>query len=417
MRKPIIHSLSGATVGLYPMEEVEAVTIIARFHAGSWYEGEKWGAHHLLEHVMLDGSDTFPDEDAIELFKEENGLTTNGSTGGRSLEFWVRTPRTKVTEAVQLLFDTVFRPTLPEKDIVREKTIISQEYRDKWSNPQTRFGKACAQNLYGESHPYMRDGMGDISYVTNVTREELLKIHQKFCVKNNLTLVAVGNFEQSSLLTLIQKELADVPSGSLQECTIPPTNTALPYFFRTEDMLKITIGIDWVSQILNDTIPMKDRIASNLATYVLGGSSRSRLNKELRTKRGWVYSASAGRTLLPTRSGLWVHTSTEPEKIKEVYDILLSLPKELARKGMSDEEFLRAKNFINMQRLISFDSVDSIAEKIMSDLFFDHQVNMPEEQIEISNTIQKSEVTAFLREYLQNPPVVSVMAKEDPHLL
>ncbi len=416
MKEPIIHSINGATVALYPMKEVEAVTVIARFHAGSWYEGKQWGAHHLLEHVMLDGGEKYRSEDEIELFKEENGLSTNGITGGRYLEFWVRTPASQIKEALSLLFDTVFNPLLNESDIAREKTIIAQEYRDKWSNPQTRFGREATKNLFGKTHPYMRDGMGDILFVENISKETLHSIHTQFCVTKNLTIVAVGNFDTSTFTKLLDASLSDIPQGETQKTKISKIKTSDPYYFGKEDVLKVTIGIDWVSQKLNEDMSMKDKIATNLATYVLGGSSRSRLNKELRTKRGWVYSASAGRSLFPNISGLWVHTSTDPEKIDEVYKILLSLTHEFAEKGMTDEEFNRARNFINMQRMIAFDSVGSIADKIMNDVFHDKTVYMPEEMVSLSHSIKKNEVTQFIREYLTNTPVVSVMAKTDPKL-
>ena len=83
---------------------------------------------------------------------------------------------------------------------------------------------------------------------------------------------------------------------------------------------------------------------------------------------------------------------------------------------MTDEEFNRARNFINMQRMIAFDSVGSIADKIMNDVFHDKTVYMPEEMVSLSHSIKKNEVTQFIREYLTNTPVVSVMAKTDPKL-
>ena len=59
--------VNGAKIGVYPMHEVEAVEIIMDFKAGSCYEkGKRWGAMHLLEHMVHEGTNHFPGREDIE---------------------------------------------------------------------------------------------------------------------------------------------------------------------------------------------------------------------------------------------------------------------------------------------------------------------------------------------------------------
>ncbi len=417
MNKPIIHTINGAKVVLYPMQEVEAVMVIARFHAGSWYEGKDWGAHHLLEHVMLDGSENFKNEDEIEKYKELNGLNTNGATGRSLLEFYFRSPKTNIKEGFLLLFDSMFRPLLRDVDIEKNKTIIAQEYKDKWSTPHTRFGRAAEKNYYGVAHPYMRDGMGEMEFVQKLKRQDLQKIHREYVTTENLTLVIVGNFNIDEVVSIVSDELRKGPTGQKKEYKIPHSKLTLPYLFWSEDVMKVEIDVQWNTHVLTENSSLSDKLAINIGRYILGGSARSRLSKELRTKRAWVYHAGASHGFLPNESYLSVNTSTDTEKASQVLELLKSETLKFVKEGIPDDEFERAKNYLNMQTLIYFDSVGAIANKLINDQFYEEQIYMPEELNKLVDAISKEDVVRLFSSFVKENPVISIMAKEDPHLL
>lgn len=418
MKAPNIVYINNATIALYPMREVEAVTAFSRFYAGSWHEGENWGAHHLLEHVMFDGSENFPTEEETEIFKEENGIYTNGVTGKDWLTFSLRMPKDRVSEGLFVHFDSVFRPLLEPVNIEREKTIIQQEYKDKWSSPYARFSRASDINLFGKNHPYVKDGMGEISYVATLTKEDLEKIHKQYVAPANMVFVCVGNFDENEVIKILEKELKSKDQGKLEMFDTPPVSPGPNVLYWREDVQKVSLYVDWFNPKINEYSDRKQFVALNMARYIIGGSTRSLLWKELRKDRGWVYSVGANYSTFPDNSMFTVSTSTDHAKAQEVLDLLISTPKSFVEKGVPDDVFKRSKNFINSQTLINYDSVGAITEKISSDLYRspDNHIYLPSELNQIADSLTQDELRQMIGDFLSKTPFVSILSNENPNI-
>lgn len=418
MKSPKLHIINGAVVALYTMKEVESVSLSLDFYAGCWHEGADWGAHHLLEHVVFDGSEKFPTDEENEMFKEENGLRVGGSTGGDKVGYFLTAPKTKVVEGITLLFDQVFRPILREADIEREKTIIAQEYKDRWSSPNARFGRASSDNIFGKGHTYSRDGMGEIDYVKTVTRDDLLQIQKKFMTPANCRIVVVGNFDEEKVLKLIKTELESREAGKLMGLTISDFTPREPLIRHNEDVKKVSIYVEWFSKKYTIYSTLKERLTMSIARYLIGGSMHSILMKELRMKRGWVYDAGASVGFSPTYSYFSVDTSTEVAKFNDVMDLLHSLPVEYGQKGVEKKDYERAINYMKSSQLIAYDSPRAIGGSIASDLYrsVDNKVYLPDEIVEIIGSISQDEVLKMVNEYFSSKPVVSILASKEMEL-
>lgn len=418
MKSPKILYINGSVVALYPMEEVESVSASLDFYAGSYHEEKNWGAHHLLEHVVFDGSEKFPTEEENEIYKEENGLSVGGSTGGDRVGYSLTAPKTKVQEGLTLLFDQVFRPIIRESDIEREKTVIAQEYKDKWSNQGARFAKASNINMYGDGHPYMRDGMGEIDYVKNITRDDLVKIQKEFITPANSRLVIVGKFNEAEVLQLVTSELESHEKGDLKTLSIPDFKTARLVMRHNEDVKKVSIYLDWLNFDYNFYSTRKEKITLGIARYLIGGSMLSILLRELRMKRGWVYGASAHSGFSETYSYFGVSTSTELSKFDDVLKLLHELTRDFASKGVDGVNYNRAINYLCSSQLMSYDSARAIGASISNDLYrsLDNKVYLPDEIIEIIRSIKQEEVLGMLTKYVMREPVINILASAEMDL-
>jgi zinc protease len=418
MKSPKILNINGSVVALYPMEEVESVSASLDFYAGSFHEGVSCGAHHLLEHVVFDGSEKFPTEEENEIYKEENGLSVGGSTGGDRVGYSLTAPKTKVQEGLTLLFDQVFRPIIRESDIEREKTVIAQEYKDKWSNQGARFSKALSVNMFGENHLYARDSMGEMPYVNSLTRDDLVKIQKEFITPANSRIVIVGKFNEAEVLSFVTSELESHEKGELKTLSIPDFATVKPVMRHNEDVKKVSIYLDWLSREFNFYSSRKEKITLAIARYLVGGSMRSILMKELRMKRGWVYGASASIGFSEIHSNFEVGTSIELSKFNDVLKLLHDLPREFANKGVLQVDYDRAINYLCSSQLMSYDSARAIGASISNDLYrsLDNKVYLPDEIIEIIRSIKQEEVLGMLTKYVMREPIINILASKEMKL-
>lgn len=411
MRPPIVFEVNGALVALYPMETVQAVALEVQFRAGAWYEkGNDWGAMHLLEHLVHQGTETLLDVYAKELYKEDHGIYQNAYTSGATLGFELNFPTVSLEAGLNLFQELAFHATLPEDRLEHEKQVIAQEYRDKWSNPNSRYARVYDMNLFGDHHIYIRDGMGEIGFVNTVTREDLVKLQKEFFVTNNMVLGLSGNFDVEKTKKLITKMLTDAPHGKSHTYTPGEPKTKSLRSFHSEDVDRVSIDINYFMKGRDETTE-RERVIQHIANYILGRGGRSRIYKRLRNELGLVYSAGSSLVYRNTVSNFYMGMSVSPENALKAEQEIHSIFQVFLDKGATKEEFTRARNYINMRMLMAYDSPYSIAREMASDLFWDKEIKMPEEYIKMANSITLKEINDSFTSLRGKDPIVSVMAR------
>lgn len=99
----------------------------------------------------------------------------------------------------------------------------------------------------------------------------------------------------------------------------------------------------------------REMFSLDLVAGILGKGRASRLVKELRYKRGFVYGVKAGHYNHPDAGHLSISTSFEHSKLDGVIEIIISELRKIGKNGISKYEFEFAKSatvksvFNNMQ--------------------------------------------------------------------
>ena len=141
--------VKGLKVASYKISGLSSVSLCLRIKAGSWYEeGSDWGKMHLLEHLMFQGTKKYPTSEKLEIFCEENIITSNASTSGSQIVVSLRCPVDSLQKCLEYLTEIVFHTTLEESAITKEKKIIAQEYSDKWSRVEQKFYRKVNQCIF-----------------------------------------------------------------------------------------------------------------------------------------------------------------------------------------------------------------------------------------------------------------------------
>ena len=119
------------------------------------------------------------------------------------------------------------------------------------------------------------------------------------------------------------------------------------------------------------------QLALAVALTAFGGSFTSRLMTEVRVKRGWSYSASAG--LARTRAGHTVRIRTMPaaEQTKDTLELVLSLWREFARDGLRQDELDFAKSYLEGRWAFEIDTADDRLEQRIDAVIMDLPADAP----------------------------------------
>lgn len=400
----------------YKMNSVQAGVIECHMNAGSVYETELFGIMHLMEHMLFQSTRKFKDNQDMELFKEMNGITSNGWTNILHMGFWNKFPYISFNKAADLMEEMLFYPVFKEKDLNIEREVIKQEIVDTYSSPYRRFSEQIRKQLYGEGHPYSRDVFGTKKTLDQISLDDLSLYHKKYVVPANLHIGSSSRLSYEKIFNKFEKILSAKTAGtSIKEKTsdVRPGNK---YLWHAEDVDQVGIHLQWLLPG-REKLGRKERMKINAAMYILGGSSRSMLTRRLRHELGYVYGVAADYYSWEKTSVVDLSASTSQKNANNVASEMISILHQFIDNKISEDVFNRSIKFLNMRSMLKYNSVDNIADDLASDLLIYDRVTTPEENIEMANTLTELQARNILKKYITPSNLyISVIAKKDPNL-
>ncbi|MBU4210725.1 insulinase family protein [Patescibacteria group bacterium] len=401
-------------VAIYPIKGVRTVTISVLVRAGSWYEkGPNWGAFHLLEHLVSQGTNEFTTKDKVELYKEKYGISSDAWTSGKQIGFNLRLPDIHIAKGLYFLNQILFHPTIPPKRIPTEISIITQEYQDKWNQPYDKFTQQVNEQLAGRKHIFTRDALGQPEYLKSLSRDLLLKLHQQFFQPQNITIAIAGNIKPS----LVKQELKNLLKQHKNTQTIPILNP--PKIKPKNHLIKYKSHDNQAQILINWFLPNRkkmsyvDKLTINVANNIIGVGSNSLLSKKIREELGLVYYIKSRLWTWLDISGLEIQSSVDTKNINKLIKNAKLIVEEFIDKGISNKKFNQLNKFMDMRTLMNYDSVDRIAFDLASCLFYYNKVIIPEEQVQKASLIKQKRMIKLLKNYLKpQKAYISIMTKD-----
>jgi len=392
-------TINGINTVIFPLSDISAIKVELLVRAGSRYEtGPQWGAFHFLEHLTFQGTDKFPSRYHLDLYTQEHGLIDNAYTGEKRLGFWVKAPYKSIAPALEVINQLAFHPKFPSEAFPKELSVIEQEYHDLWDNFQTRFDTKLNQQIYGQKHPYSRDGIGQPEFVKTLTQEDIKNLHQKFFTGPNCYLAITGKLDTNKTISLVKKILQPISQKQPQLPTIPPRKTTKKIVHH-EPVQQTRIYLSWPLPGFKQ-FTLSDNMRFSFAKYLLGGSTTSLLFRQIRERYGLAYHVGANRGFKDQAGFFEVYLSTDPKNKQKALKLLRQITYDFVNNPIDPQKFAQARNFMNNSTLISFDSISSINSKILDNLFDYNRIYLPSDYIKISNKITPQSTQKILQKYI-----------------
>ncbi len=413
MEKPYsVSGVNGVKTVLYPFKNSSTVNIHLIINAGSWYEDKNnWGAFHFLEHLVHLGTEMFPTEKEIFQFKESHGLSSSAFASGGQIGFSISAPHYSFKEAIILLNQIVFHPTLPEKYFDKEISIITQEYNDKWDDLHNRISLSVSKQIYGNSHPYIRDGMGQPEYIETLSRKQIINLHQKYFTKENGVLAITGkiNYKEAQKVTRSHlKPLSFKTKNSLILFPVPEKKQIVHY----EPVENKHICISWPIPGYQKS-PLVDQLGFGVANYILGGSDFSVLFKKLREDLGLVYSIYSTQYKLPKGGVFSIKTTANKKNYQKTIEEIRKATYGFVKDVVPQSEFKRAIAFMNARTIMSYDSPKDVVFGIANDLAKKRKIHLAKDYIEISNSLTRTSIKKLLLKYINPENELTAVMKNE----
>ena len=264
------------------------------------------------------------------------GSLDSGASWNRStVSITVSAPM--IDAALGLVSETVLQPTFAQAELDRLRAHTLDGLKVAYTQPGFLATVSAERLLFG-SGPYGHPASGSPVSLPRITRADLVAQHAQNYRPDNAVLILAGDIDTDAARQLATRHFGHwrKPIRPLPEATAAGPGTGLPQSFAIIDMP----SSDQAAVTLAVSVPPRglDRAVADVTNSVLGGGYSSRLNQEIRIKRGLSYGA--GSQLDARRQGglLRASVQTKNESAAEVVALLQSEFDRLASTPVSDDE-------------------------------------------------------------------------------
>lgn len=415
---------NGLKVAQYSMPTIRSAFLTLAVKGGAIFDPDKKdGTGHFMEHLLVQGTPSFPTVESLSDYIEKLAGGYNASTSFQSIRFTINAPADHISDMIRISSEVFFSPLFADESIKRERTAIISEIRQRRDTLSYKNGDFFDEIRYKKGHLALRDIAGTVESVRKIKRDDLVAFWKELFFPSNTYLVVVGGFNAMEIESLTDKYFGEYTSQKQFSGFPNLTNNDLSdkmVAIREDKKLQsayITISFPSVS----DQVPLKDRVVQGTISNILGGLRSSRLYRLLRQQRGLVYHVSVGVSSYETFGFTYISSQVPKESVDEVLELIFKELSGFIKNGPTDEEVAFAKNYSINRNLMQFDHPSAIASWIEDDLMWEDQIYLPEEYVKIVQSVTREDIVDSIRKYwdlskinlvIQGPIANSVKNKE-----
>ena len=262
---------------------------------------------------------------------------------------------------MKLLASDLLRPSLPAGAFAQQQAIQARQAQGQLESPVFKFQLAIARALYPKGDPALR--LATDKSIMSLTPAKLKAYYASVYRPDETTIVVIGDITPATAKAEVEKYFgswkAQGPRPRIDYPPVPPSKASRVFVadpVRTQDRVALAETLD-----LNYTDP--SHFALDLANDLLsGGFYASPLYKELREKRGLVYTMSSHFGFQRHRSSYTLQFGAYPDKVAEARDLAVKVLGDAAATPFSADQLHLAKSIGLRQIELGKKSVDAIGQ-------------------------------------------------------
>jgi len=358
------------------------VSVQAHVKSGSIYEQEHVGAGltHFLEHLVSGGSTANRPESENNAILGRIGARTNASTSLDGVRYYIDTRAEHAIDAIDLMSDWMQHNIVAPREFEREREVIKSEFAMGQGEPGRVFWKLTQQARYA-AHPARHPTIGYLDEFLTITRDELEGFYRRMYVPNNIVFSVAGDIDPQRVVDEVAARWADAEARELPELSFP-----------------VEPGLDAPREVVGQAVVRAPRLrlawpgtalmeehdyALDLLGVILGQGEQSRLVEPIRdaglANTVVAYNLSFGwgkgffgvdaevRPPLPGE-GVEAREAAFEARIAEIKAAVLREVQRIRARPVSEEELARAKRIMLARSLMGGQDVNSVADRLASDL-------------------------------------------------
>ncbi len=422
LEKPLsVYTFDNGHKAVLAYKKSPIINISSWVKTGSINENnENNGVSHFVEHLLFKGTTKYP-AGCFDRTMEQKGGIINAATWKDYTFYYINIPKEHFKIALEMHADMMvdalfpvdeigptFNPNGKAPDEKRERYVVIEEIRMGEDNNWRKVYKNLNASMY-ENHPYKREVIGTKEIIANISQEEIMKYYKTFYVPSNITTIVVGEFDEKTVIDLIQENFMFKDNSNIEKC-IPDKREkeiAIKNPKTVVDYAQINTGYIMLGALADSAKNLKETIALDLLSTILGDGKSSRLYSDLieSQKEPHYYQLESCHYQFRDGDNFFIEANFDPKYKDVVIEELKSHLKNLEK--IESDELIKAKKRAKVNFAQDSEMVADIADAIGYWTTVCDDISLADKYLPMLDEIDCAYLEEMARKYL-NPAKISV---------
>jgi len=363
--------------------------------------------------AMLSKGTTRHSASALAQAAESLGGGLDSGAGWHQSEVSITVTVPEIAAALALVSEAIEHPRFSKVELDRLRTQALDDLKVTYTQPGGLAALAAQRLAFGSS-AYAHPGSGTPASLRRISRTDLVRLHKAVYRPDNSVLILSGDVDAQTGLQLARSHFGSwtAPHRAFQNVEVPvPAEPAA-----STTVIDMPGSGQAAVILLEPMAPLgAERAIAAVTNAVLGGGYSSRLNLEIRVRRGLSYSAGSQIEARRSASALRVSVQTKNETAAEVVALVHATLDRLGQAPADPEELSARKASLIGEVSRGIETTGGLAGAVQTLLVQQRPMSDLATRIEALAAVTASDVQHFASSRLDASHRVVVIAGEYSH--
>ena len=401
---------NGMTVAVVQRHAMPLITVQLLVRNGSGVETKgKAGLANLTASMLTKGTKSRSATQVAEQM-EFLGSSIFSFAGWQNSSAGMSVTTDKFDAAMEIFADVIKNPVFAQQELDLEKAQAIDGLTASLSQPGFLANYVASTYSYGE-HPTG----GTLASIRSISKADVQGFYSKYYRPQDAVLLFVGDITPDKAAAAAEKYFGGWQSSGT---STPNRRTVSGSISEGNDLVRRMLVVDlpnsgqasvnYIKPIAGIGRQGKPYYQASLLNSLLGGGYSSRLNQEIRIKRGLSYGAGSSFGWRPERTNFGARAQTKNESAAEVAELILAEIKRLAENVPTDEELSPRRSVLTGGFGRNLETNQGIAGALADLYAFGISTSELNAYMNNVNTVKNADVRTFAASNLRQGDIIIV---------